>query len=87
MSHKPNELNTESLIKIAIHSFLLGADLAPLIREFINKKSTLVRGLAHPVIFAAGNQVEGNGSQMSQFKKFGAVKVSPSSILEVRSCR
>jgi hypothetical protein len=29
----------------------LGADLAPIIREFINQKNTLVRGLAHPLIF------------------------------------
>jgi hypothetical protein len=51
------------------------------VREFILQKNTLVRGLAHPAVFAAGAQ--GGTGQMSQFQKFGAVKVSPGSILEV----
>lgn len=58
-----------------------GADLAPLIRQFITERNTLVRGLAHPAVFA-GPQGAGSG-QMSQFKKFGAVSVSPTNIFEV----
>lgn len=58
---------------------MAGADLAPLIRQFITEKNTLVRGLAHPAVFAGP---QGSG-QMSQFKKFGAVSVSPTNIFEV----
>jgi hypothetical protein len=69
-------------VNTILRQFSVGADLAPLVREFILEKNTLIRGLAHPAVFAAGAQ-GGGGGQMSQFQKFGAVKVSPGSILEV----
>ena len=59
----------------------IGADLAPLIRQFITEKNTLVRGLAHPAVFAGPQG--GGGQQMSLFTKFGAVSVSPTNIFEV----
>lgn len=74
--------NIMTSVNTILPQFSVGADLAPLVREFILEKNTLIRGLAHPAVFAAGAQ-GGGGGQMSQFQKFGAVKVSPGSILEV----
>ena len=49
-------------------------------REFILQKNTLVRGLAHPMVF---NDRDANPLMASTLKKYGAVEVSPSSIFEV----
>ena len=57
-----------------------GADLAPIVRQFITEKECLVRGLAHPVIFQ-GNA--SSNSQMERFQQFGAVEVSPQNIFAV----
>ena len=73
---------------------MTGADLPLIIKEFLDEKHTMVRGLAHPVIFEgenilsvdslAKNSRQQNVSQISDFMtKFGAVKVSPSSLLQV----
>ena len=57
-----------------------GADLAPIVRQFITEKECLIRGLAHPVIFQ-GNA--SSNSQMERFQQFGAVEVSPQNIFAV----
>lgn len=59
-----------------------------LIREFINEKGTLVRGLAHPAIFADGvigsrEENRRNDSMKNLYTRYGAVEVSPGSIYEV----
>eukprot|EP01041_Mallomonas_annulata_P009122 gene9122-18894_t len=60
---------------------LLGADMSFLIREFLRVKQTMVRGLAHPIIFD-----DSMGEEMKQMRdflqKFGAVQVSPSSLFQ-----
>ena len=66
---------------------LYGADLAIIIKEFIDSKKELVRGLAHPILFmnnpetAAGGM--GDPSIRELFTTFGAVKVSGSAIFEL----
>lgn len=76
---------------------LYGGDLSLIIRKFIDDKETLVRGLAHPVIFSdvsqggfgngdtarGGARNSNGGSMRSLFEKFGAVEVSPNSIFEL----
>jgi hypothetical protein len=64
---------------------LYGADLYFLISEFLKTKNTLVRGLAHPIIFADDDK-NVDGSFKTLMKKFGAVKVSPSSYYQVSYC-
>ena len=60
---------------------LYGLDLAPIVKEFITEKQTLIRGLAHPMIM---NQGVGSDRSMGKlFAKFGAVEVSPTSIFEL----
>jgi len=69
-----------------------------LVNEFIDKKHTLIRGLAHPVIFTGVNNATGQrqpiriprsrvpdeDSVRILFQKFGAVKVSPENYCQVR---
>ena len=66
---------------------LYGADLGIIIKEFIDQKQTLIRGLAHPFVFndvSTGDFGSNNNNSMkSLFTKFGAVEVSPGSIFEL----
>lgn len=59
---------------------LYGTDCAQIIREFILQKNTLVRGLAHPLVF---NDKDANPLMAKTLKQFGAVEVSPANIFEV----
>ena len=59
---------------------LYGTDCAQIIREFILQKNTLVRGLAHPLVF---NDKDSNPLMAKTLKQFGAVEVSPAHIFEV----
>lgn len=70
---------------------LYGLDTGLIVHEFLIKRRVLIRGLAHPVLFAAfdGSSEEGsrpNDGGMfstSNVQKFGAVEVSPGSIFEL----
>ena len=67
---------------------LYGADLAIIIKEFLDSKDELVRGLAHPVLFtdtdsSARSGGMGDPNVRELFQTFGAVKVSPKAIFEL----
>ena len=72
---------------------LYGLDTPLIIREFLQERKTLVRGLAHPLLFldALNARKEGDGEQQEDsfpFSKknllrFGAVEVSPGSIFQL----
>lgn len=77
----PTGLQGRPVLLVGNHQ-IYGTDCAQIIREFINKKDTLVRGLAHPLVFndRGGQQVPIIGPTL---KKFGAVEVSPAAIFEL----
>jgi pimeloyl-ACP methyl ester carboxylesterase len=75
----PTGINGRPVLLVGNHQ-LYGADCAQIIREFINTKSTLVRGLAHPMVF---NDRDSNPLMAPTLKKYGAVEVSPTAIFEV----
>lgn len=77
----PTGLSGRPVLLVGNHQ-LYGADLAPIVREFINTKGTLVRGLAHPMIFADRGV---STAQQKTFVKFGAVEVSPTNIFQVHA--
>jgi pimeloyl-ACP methyl ester carboxylesterase len=66
---------------------LYGADLAIIIKEFLDSKNELVRGLAHPVLFSDTDSARSGGmgdpNMREMFQTFGAVKVSPAAIFEL----
>lgn len=39
---------------------LFAADMYPMVQEFVKQKGMLLRGLAHPIIFAGGNVLSDN---------------------------
>jgi len=84
ISAVPNN-NDGPILFVANHQFG-GQDLGMIISELLIERNLPVRGLAHPVIFASGENGGGrgfgggespNGSPRSQFETFGAVKVTP----------
>ena len=70
---------------------LYGLDTGFIVHEFLVRRRVLIRGLAHPVLFAAfdGSSEEaprpndGGMFSTSNVQKFGAVEVSPASIFEL----
>ena len=54
--------NSERPVLFVGNHQLYGADLAILIREFVVKRKTLIRGLAHPMIFDQSNQMSSGES-------------------------
>jgi 1-acyl-sn-glycerol-3-phosphate acyltransferase len=75
----PTGLQGRPVLLVGNHQ-IYGADCAQIIREFINKKDTLVRGLAHPLVF---NDRDSIPFMAPTLKKFGAVEVSPAAIFEL----
>jgi len=86
----PTGLSGRPVLFVGNHQ-LYGADMPLLIRQFLKEKDTLLRGLTHPLIFegmsgagAGAVSSSQNQSSMKNFlTKWGAVKVSPSSLLEL----
>jgi len=83
----PTGLSGRPVLFVGNHQ-LYGADLPLIIREFLKDKNTMVRGLTHPMIFEENPPYATPGQQnMSVVRdflnKFGAVKVSPASLLEL----
>mmetsp|Transcript_3892 Transcript_3892/g.8491 ORF Transcript_3892/g.8491 Transcript_3892/m.8491 type:complete len:726 (-) Transcript_3892:55-2232(-) len=89
LSHVPSAEGGKPVLITANHQFG-GIDLGLIISQLIEDRGIKARGLAHPVIFAAGNQLSGGGpntvqpppgggdpNKDGQFQKFGAVKVTP----------
>ena len=71
---------------------LYGLDTPLIIREFLQQRSTLVRGLAHPVLFQPGTPFTPTGApqdspanlfSLSNVIKFGGVEVSPGNIFKL----
>lgn len=69
---------------------LYGLDTGLIIREFLQQRNTLVRGLAHPILFNAmmnPSEIGGAAGQAmfsrNNVVKFGGVEVSPGSIFEL----
>jgi len=66
-------------------------DLPLLVEEVLQRKGTLIRGLAHPVAFQSTSEEHNsarersgrNGGFSVDFEKFGAVPVSPRALLRV----
>ena len=77
----PTGISGRPVLLVGNHQ-LYGADCAQIIREFINSKNTLVRGLSHPMVY---NDRDSNPFMSSTFKKYGAVEVSPAAIFGVSS--
>ena len=75
----PTGVSGRPVLLVGNHQ-LYGADCAQIIREFINSKNTLVRGLSHPMVY---NDRDSNPFMTSTFKKYGAVEVSPAAIFGV----
>ena len=78
----PVGLSGRPVLLVGNHQ-LYGADLPLIIREFLRSKNTLVRGLAHPIVFSDESRQTNSNSGMNIFKTFGAVKVSPSSFSQL----
>ena len=59
-----SELLNRPVLLVGNHQFF-GGDLSLLVREFINQKDTLIRGLAHPMLFT--NQLPGKKGSLTYF--------------------
>ena len=69
---------------------LFAPDLGLLIEELLVRRGTLLRGLAHPAVFAAGagfGGAPGGGGGDNTFKVFGAVPVSGRNLFELLSAK
>jgi len=75
----PEDVQGRPVLLVGNHQ-LFGADLGPLIREFILEKGTVVRGLAMPFAFGNNQEMRGPGSL---FLRFGAVPVGPRNIFRL----
>jgi len=75
---------------------LYGADLGLIVREFLKERQTLIRGLAHPMIFQSSTTTgQGEGQEAvptmtgggpgmrNLFQRFGAVEVNPMNYYEL----
>jgi 1-acyl-sn-glycerol-3-phosphate acyltransferase len=69
------------VLLVANHQ-LYGLDIGLILREFLLKKHTLIRGLAHPAVFESGLSTDGI---KNLFLKYGAVPVSPHNAHELLS--
>lgn len=81
LGNLPGGEEDKPLLFVANHQFG-GIDLGLIISQLIEDRNIKARGLAHPVIFAAGGgQFTGGGggdpNSEGQFQKFGAVMVTP----------
>lgn len=57
---------------------LMGIELSPLYEEFLREKNTVVRGMAHPVLF--GSNYETSRQELSRFdtvSMYGGLPVTP----------
>jgi hypothetical protein len=57
---------------------LMGIELSPLYEEFLREKKTIVRGMAHPVLFGA--KFESSRQELSRFdtvSMYGGLPVTP----------
>ena len=68
---------------------LFAPDLGLLIEELLVRRGTLLRGLAHPAVFAAGAGFGGapGGGGENTFKVFGAVPVNGRNLFELLSAK
>ncbi|CAK9019204.1 Acyltransferase-like protein At1g54570 [Durusdinium trenchii] len=73
----PADVGERPVLLVGNHQ-LAGADLGPLVREFLVDRGVLTRGLAYP---GAMRTREGQGPP--QFQRFGAVPVSPRNIFKL----
>jgi len=64
---------------------LFGGDLMPIVREFLQERNTLIRGMAHPTLFrgAFPGQQQMQQTDGGIYSKFGALEVSPFSFYEM----
>ena len=67
--------NDGPVLLVGYH-MLLGLELPPLVLEFLREKNLMVRGLAHPALFAAVSESQSHEfSIVESLKVFGAVPV------------
>mmetsp|Transcript_19515 Transcript_19515/g.40428 ORF Transcript_19515/g.40428 Transcript_19515/m.40428 type:complete len:529 (+) Transcript_19515:552-2138(+) len=92
LNYLPSPSGSRPILIVGNHQFG-GLDLGLVVAETLEARGFAPRGLAHPVIFGAGRKNAANGTssfgggggagggkgQVSQFKAFGAVEVSPRS--------
>ena len=77
LSNLPTGQSGRPVLYVGNHQ-LYGQDLPFLIRQFLKEKHTLLRGLAHPLIFSSqgqGNVTNQKDGLISFYQKFGAVPV------------
>jgi len=80
----PSTIQTggKPVLIVANHQ-LVGLDLSLIVSELIEQRDIYPRGLAHPILFAGANFFGGDGgggggnNMASDYKKYGAVQVSP----------
>ena len=90
LEHVPSGRSGRPVLFVGNHQ-LFGGDLGLLLREFIKSKQTLLRGLAHPMVFSQQGGFGGGGGggqegdQKSLFLQFGAVQVSPFALNDLLS--
>jgi hypothetical protein len=70
-------LNQGPVLFVGCHA-LMGIELSPLYEEFLRVKKTIIRGMAHPVLF--GSNFESSHQELSQFDRvsmYGGLPVTP----------
>ncbi|XP_054820821.1 phytyl ester synthase 2, chloroplastic-like [Prosopis cineraria] len=66
------------------YHMLLGLEIAPLVSRFLHEKNILLRGLAHPVLFARPeNEKFPDPSEFDKFRLMGAVPVAASNFFKL----
>lgn len=78
----------EGPVLLVGYHMLLGAELAPLIEEFIREKNILLRGIGHPGVFS--EKIETSLREMAKldsFVVFGATPVSASNFFRLFSSK
>jgi len=78
----PADVGGRPVLLVGNHQFF-GAELGPLVREFILEKGVVVRGLAIPFAFDRFGENQETRGPGGLFLRFGAVPVSPRNIFRL----
>ncbi|XP_068659847.1 phytyl ester synthase 1, chloroplastic-like [Aristolochia californica] len=74
----------EGPVLLVGYHMLLGFELAPLVDAFLREKKTVIRGMAHPMLFPPMNEdVLQEFSRFDLMRVFGALPVSPSNFYKL----
>ena len=76
---------TEGPVLLVGYHMLMGLELYPLVKNFVIEKNILLRGLAHPMLFARLNEDQVDLSAFDTFRLMGAVPVTASNFYKLLS--